>query len=143
MTDNPHPLWRQERCEFCRDGRALLPQPRPRHAELYIPCAATESAYIAELEAKVAELERDAIPTRRHSDESWRRKVAEAERDKALDTKRLDWIEESKNGPQFGRASKQWFCCYPPVGDLAEGNTARKAIDAAMAEQDAGEGAQK
>jgi hypothetical protein len=59
--------------------------------------------------------------------------IAELQKDKS----RLDWIEASKNPPQFGRASKNWFCCYPPVGDMTDGSeSAREAIDAAMSQSE-------
>lgn len=79
MTDNPHPLWRQKACEWCKRGAPRLDKHwvhkvYPMNAGYgafkdpsivgplseYRPCTApTESAYIAELEAKVAELTKE------------------------------------------------------------------------------------
>jgi len=67
MPDNPHPLWRRERCEHCKAGRSRnnngvhVWQLGP-HADVQASASCTapiESAYIAELESKIAELEKD------------------------------------------------------------------------------------
>lgn len=59
MPDNPHPRWRQERCEHCADGKPLVSGKHwmvlSQHWE-YCSAPALE-AYIAELEQDRARLD--------------------------------------------------------------------------------------